>query len=60
MKKCDGLPTTVMLGDGGEIVASFWRPSPEELKTLTEGGSVVLYVWGMMHPPVSIGVVTKE
>jgi hypothetical protein len=59
MADCGDLPATLMNEEGGTIMASFWRPSPEELKTLNEGGSIVLYVYGVSHPPVSIGVVKE-
>ena len=57
-KNVETMPATMWVGeDGGVTVASFWRPEPEELAMLNAGGSVVLYVWGTMHPPVAIGVV---
>lgn len=37
-------------------MVSFWRPTAEELEQLNAGGLVTLYVFGTMHPPVSIGV----
>lgn len=52
------MPATMWVGDDGSVtVASFWRPEPAELAMLNAGGSVVLYVWGTMHPPVAIGTV---
>ncbi len=57
-KNVETMPATMWVGDDGSVtVASFWRPEPEELAMLNAGGSVVLYVWGTMHPPVAIGVV---
>lgn len=52
------MPATMWVGDDGSVtVASFWRPTTEELSILNDGGSVVLYVSGTMHPPVAIGAV---
>lgn len=32
-----------------------WEPTPDELKTLNNGGSVELWVWGTRsHPPVML------
>lgn len=52
------MPATMWVDEttGQATVASFWRPDAEELKALNAGGSVVLYVFGTVHPPVSIGV----
>jgi hypothetical protein len=53
------MPATMWVDEtaGKTTVDSFWRPDVEELEALIKGGSVVLYVWGTMHPPVAIGVV---
>lgn len=52
------MPATMWVDEttGKATVASFWRPDAEELEALIKGGSVVLYVSGTIHPPVSIGV----
>lgn len=57
-KDVDDMPATLMAVGPEQTVlmASFWRPTPEELAELNKGGSVVLYVQGQFHPPVSIGV----
>ena len=39
-----------------EVMASSWTPTPRELRTLLQGGSIVLRVGGTMHPPVSMNV----
>lgn len=59
MKNCISVPAT-MTTEPEVIIATFWRPTKEELKTLNAGGSVVLHVWGTAHPPVAIGVVDHE
>lgn len=59
MANCDSLPATMMT-EPDVTIASFWRPTPEELATLNRGGSVVLYVFGTAHPPVALTAVEKE
>ena len=38
---------------GHETVTSVWKPSPEDLEILNNGGCVCLSVWGG-QPPVSM------
>lgn len=60
MADCDDLPVTLMgCEDGTTIIASFWRPTEEELEQLKCGASIVLYVWGRTHSPVALGVETS-
>jgi len=40
--------------DGVNYMTSLWEPSPAELKTLMEGGSVRLTIIGTAHPPVMV------
>ena len=40
--------------DGVNYMTSLWEPSPAELKTLIEGGSVRLTIMGTAHPPVMV------
>ena len=56
MDNCAILPATMMIEDNQTIIASFWKPTAEELAALNANGHVTLYVWGTMHPPVAIGV----
>lgn len=56
---CDALPVTDVLLGGVPAVASYWRPTAEELKTLNNGGLVVLYVAARTMPPVAIGVTSE-
>lgn len=58
MANCETMPATMIIDDDTRqtTIASFWRPTPEELAQLNAGESVVLYVFGAFHPPVAIGV----
>lgn len=47
------VPLRARVVDG--TISTAWEPTPEELKLLNEGGSVVLTIWGG-PPPVWIGV----
>lgn len=59
MQNCDTLPAT-MTTEPEVIIASFWRPTEEELQVLNAGGSVVLHIFGTAHPPVALGVASHE
>lgn len=52
---CGALP--IQFVDG--TMQSYWKPSPEDLKTLNEGGHVRLCVHGNGHPPVWVDVTPK-
>lgn len=41
---------------GHPVVCSFWRPEPEELAALNEGGTVRFSCWGHTHPPMHLAV----
>lgn len=56
IEQCRALPVTDTMFEGRKAVASFWRPSPEELAGLNEGKAVVLVVAGSTHPPLFVGV----
>lgn len=61
MLNCDTLPATMMVEqDGQTTIATFWRPTEEELAVLNKGGSVVLYVFGTGHPPVALTALPSE
>lgn len=55
---CGALPVTDLKIATQPCVASYWRPSADELQRLNEGRSVVLYVVGRGMPPVAVGVET--
>lgn len=42
----------------GNVMVSEWKLSADELRALNEGGSVLLYVVGKSHPPVSLDVLS--
>lgn len=46
----------VTYDDGQVGLKSAWEPSPDELKRLNAGGSVVLEILSSAHPPVSLSV----
>ena len=49
---CQTLPTVTV----GNLHASFWQPTPEELDTLLRGGSLQLNVYADQHPVISLAV----
>lgn len=54
---CSHLAIADVRLDGGQnVMASAWEPTPSELAALNAGGTVRLYIWGVGHPPVAIGV----
>lgn len=50
---CGALPIT-QTDDGCKV--SFWQPSTEELKAITDGKPIMLYVYSAGHPVVALGV----
>lgn len=38
------------------VMESFWKPEPAELAALNTGSAVILQVYGIVHPVVSIAV----
>jgi hypothetical protein len=57
IEQCSALPVTRLQYEcGTRGVASFWMPTPEELKRLQAGLAVRLVVLGDTHPPVHIAV----
>jgi hypothetical protein len=52
---CGRLPIRVVRDADGVVCQSAWKPTPEELAVLTDGGYVVLHVVGW-QPPVALGV----
>ncbi len=47
---CGRLPIRVVRDGDGIVCLSAWRPTPEELAVLTDGGYVVLQVVGWQVP----------
>jgi hypothetical protein len=42
------------------MMESLWQPTVEELNALNRGGVVVLCIYGVTHPVVSIGAAEPE
>jgi hypothetical protein len=42
------------------VVASYWKPTPEELRELVDGGAVEVVIVGHTHPPISIRTAPME
>ena len=53
---CGALPITRTEVEGHAVMVSFWRPEPEELAALVNGGAIALFIHGTSHPVVSVGV----
>lgn len=57
IEDCSALPITRTYDEAGrEVVASYWKPSPEEIEAIVAGRPVVLIVWGRTHPPLIVAV----
>jgi hypothetical protein len=41
------------------VVASYWCPTPDELRQLIEGGVVEIVALGHTHPPISVRTAAK-
>lgn len=53
---CVGLPVREVETEQGMFMVSAWEPTPEELKLLQEGVSVLLWIRGVNHPVVALTV----
>lgn len=51
---CSALAVTTFTHAGFDGLASFWKPSAQELAELNAGGTVMLTVFGQGMPPVSV------
>lgn len=57
---CGRLPIRVTRDERNHVVCqSAWKPTPEELAVLADGGYVVLSVWGW-QPPVALTVADRD
>lgn len=56
--QCVGLPILDYQDPATQInyMISMWEPTPEELKALNAGAAVKLWVCGVQHPVVAVGV----
>jgi hypothetical protein len=55
-EETNGPCETLQIRDQGGYMISAWRPSAEERRALIEGGFVLLYICGKIHPVVGLGV----
>lgn len=53
---CASLPVRRVEIDGVPVMISAWQPTPDELHKLLAGESVNLWIWGVSHPVVALGV----
>jgi len=57
--ECGPLPITRVectCGGGPPCIASFWRPSPDELALIAAGKPIRLICWGPVQAPIAMGV----
>ncbi len=59
---CQPLPVFQYTDEDGPWSASFWQPTPEELKLINAKQPIVLRVraFGRQHPVVSLSVLVDE
>jgi len=59
---CSGLPVAYTEDQYGTWANSFWKPDPEELEALNNGGSIMLQIRavGKRHPVVGMTVCTDK
>lgn len=57
---CAGLAVRDLVDNGLPWMVSSWEPTPEELAQLVAGGRIQLWVQGVSHPVVALGVVMVE
>lgn len=53
---CESLDIFDYETDNGNFMLSAWKPEPEELEILNNGGFVFLHIRGQNHPVVSLTV----
>lgn len=53
---CGALPVIDVQENGTNFMVSFWRPRPEEIELLKDGGVIQLHVQGYGHPVVAMAV----
>jgi len=58
-ERCGTLPIRVVPDGNSIICQSAWKPTPEELAVLSDGGYVVLHVWGW-QVPVALTVADRD
>lgn len=56
VENCDTVSATMVVEETQTTIATFWKPTQEELELLMSNGSVCLWVWGRGHPMVALTV----
>lgn len=54
--ECQVLPIRDAKSNGLHVLQSAWQPSTEEIALICAGRPVILSVWSVNHPPVSLSV----
>jgi hypothetical protein len=53
---CGVLPVRDVLTPEGQFMVSAWEPTPSELRMLSEGATLKLWIRGASHPVVAVTV----
>ena len=56
VENCNTITATMVVEPEQTTIATFWKPTQEELELLMSNGSVCLWVWGSGHPMVALTV----
>lgn len=59
MPECGDLHAVAEVYDERLWLTSVWKPTPEELAALNDGGSVVLSICAPRHPVVAVGTMDR-
>ncbi|RKF23372.1 hypothetical protein D6851_02560 [Altericroceibacterium spongiae] len=65
-QKLDGMCGILPVADevdvqsGHNFMYSVWKPTPEQLEALNNGGAIRLGICGESHPVINMGVLTPE
>lgn len=51
---CDALPILDVETSNGNVMASEWKPTAEEIEAILNGAPVRLWIFGTAHPVVSL------
>lgn len=44
---------------GNNVICSVWQPTPEERERIANGENIMLQVWALQTPPVSIDLTNE-
>lgn len=56
VENCITIGATMVVEETQTTIATFWKPTQEELELLMSNGTLCLWVWGAGHPMVAISV----